>query len=216
MSNDRDVTAFARRASRYDHGWLGRFHRQIVMGTVEVVLSAQPHPRRILDVGCGTGHLLRVLAARCPEAVELAGVDPAGPMIDVARAATDDPRITVTVGHAEHLPYDDGRFDVVVSTTSFDHWANQSAGVAECARVLAGDGRLIITDLFSPWLVPTLIASRRDRARTKPRAQRLLTGRGLRAVAWHDLVPLIGTVVAAPAAPARGGGGLPEEPGAEH
>jgi ubiquinone/menaquinone biosynthesis C-methylase UbiE len=36
----------------------------------------------------------------------------------------------------EHLPYADGTFDLVVSTTSFDHWSDQGAGLAECARVM--------------------------------------------------------------------------------
>jgi hypothetical protein len=51
MPADRDVTAFDERASRYDQGWLGRLHQDIVKRTIEVALLSQPHPRRILDVG---------------------------------------------------------------------------------------------------------------------------------------------------------------------
>jgi ubiquinone/menaquinone biosynthesis C-methylase UbiE len=199
MPADRDVTAFDERAPRYDEGWLGRLHHDIVKRTVEVALLSQPHPRRILDVGCGTGNLLRVFADRCPEAVELAGVDPAASMVEAARLAADDPRVAFAVGSAEHLPYPDHRFDVVVSTTSFDHWADQHAGLAECTRVLTENGHLTIADLFSPLLVPTLMRSRKDKARTKARASRLLASAGLRVIAWHDVVPLIRAVVAAPA-----------------
>jgi ubiquinone/menaquinone biosynthesis C-methylase UbiE len=194
---DRDVNAFAARAARYEHGWLGRFHHDLARRTAAVALLSQPDPRRILDVGSGTGYLLRVLARRCPEAVELAGVDPAAPMVDVARASASDRRIDFAVGVAEHLPFPDERFDLVISTTSFDHWVDQRAGIVECARVLAPDGRLIVADLFSPWLIPTLTGSRSGKVRTKPRATRLLASAGLRMIAWHNLLPLIKAVVAA-------------------
>jgi ubiquinone/menaquinone biosynthesis C-methylase UbiE len=165
---------------RYDHGWLGRLHHAIVARTVEVVVSAQPHPRRILEVGCGTGYLLRSLASRCPGAVELAGLDPAAPMIDAARASAADPRIAFAVGFAEQLPYTDYRFDVVVSTTSFDHWADQRAGVAECARTLAADGRLIVADLFSPWADPD--------ARRQPKGQGARKGACSPTTHWRGAV----------------------------
>jgi ubiquinone/menaquinone biosynthesis C-methylase UbiE len=196
MPAGRDVTAFDERARHYDQGWLGRLHHDIVRQTIEVALSSHPRPHAILDIGCGTGNLLRVLAGRCPEAAEFAGVDPAVSMVEAARSATDDPRVAFAVGSAEHLPYPDHRFAMVVSTTSFDHWGDQRAGLAECTRVLAENGHLIIADLFSPWLIPTLTRSRQDKARTKARANRLLAGVGLRVVTWHHLVPLISAVVA--------------------
>jgi hypothetical protein len=49
----------------------------------------------------------------------------------------------------------------------------------------------VLADQFSAWLVPTLVAGRRDRARTKRRADRLLGGAGLRAQEWHDLYAVI-------------------------
>jgi ubiquinone/menaquinone biosynthesis C-methylase UbiE len=196
VSHGSDVAAFDERAHRYDRGWLGRLHHEIVERTVTVALSSQPHPCRILDVGCGTGHLLRTIASRCPGAVELAGIDPAAAMVDAARAKPVDPRISVDTGFAERIPYPDDRFDLVLSTTSFDHWANQREGVAECARVLCQRGFLIIADLFSPFLLPTLIGVRKDKARTKSRAVHLLTRVGLHVVGWHDVSPLIKAVVA--------------------
>jgi ubiquinone/menaquinone biosynthesis C-methylase UbiE len=61
---------------------------------------------------------------------------------------------------ASRLPWPAATFDLVVSTTSFDHWADQRAGLAECARVLAPGGCLVLADLFSV-LLPTLLAGRR-------------------------------------------------------
>jgi len=191
MTHDRDVAAFDARADSYESGWRGRLHRQIADRTADLALTLAPQPQRILDVGCGTGYLLRRFAVRCPQAVELTGVDPAPAMIAAARTAGTDGRLRWREGTAEELPFPEAAFDLVVSTTSFDHWADQQAGLAQCARVLAPGGWLVLTDLFSAWLVLTLIGSRRHKARTKRRATRLLAAAGFRGLKWHHIETVI-------------------------
>jgi ubiquinone/menaquinone biosynthesis C-methylase UbiE len=197
MPAERDVAAFEERAMRYEEGWLGGLHHEIAERTADVALRYHPVPTAILDVGCGTGYLLGVLASRCPDTAELVGIDPARSMVDAARRSTRDPRIVVAEGSAERIPSSDGAFDLVVSTTSFDHWADQAAGICECARVLAPRGHLVLADLFSRWLAPTLIGSRRSKARTRRRAGAVLNGAGLHVLGWHGVYPLIRAVVAA-------------------
>ena len=166
---------------------------------MKVALASKPDPHRILDVGCGTGYLLRLLAKQRPDAISLVGIDPASTMLHVAREQTSDQRIEFTAGAVEALPYPDRTFDLIVTTTSFDHWTDQQGGIAECARVLTTEGRLIITDLFSTLLIPTLVHSRKNKARTKARAAHLLTSTGLDVLGWHDISsPLIKAVVATP------------------
>ena len=169
------------------------FHRrsQIADRAADLALACSPQPRRVLDVGCGTGYLLRQLAARAPGAAGLAGVDPAPAMIEVARARANDDRLRFVAGVAEQLPYPDETFDLVVSTTSFDHWADQRAGLGECARVLVPGGHLVLADQFSAWPFVWLAAPRRGRARTKGRATRLLAAAGFRSPQWHDLYGVI-------------------------
>ena len=191
MARDRDVEAFAERAPGYESGWLGKLHRDIVDRVVDIALACSPTPRRILDVGCGTGYLLRQVAARAPEAGELIGIDAAAAMIEVARANARDPRLQFSVGLAERLPYSDATFDLVVSATSFDHWRDQQAGLIECARVMAPGAHLVLADQFSAWLLPTLLGSRSGKARTKARATRLIVAAGLHGVEWHDLHAVI-------------------------
>lgn len=83
----------------------------------------------------------------------------------------------------------------MVSTTSFDHWRDQRRGLVECARVLEAEGHLVLADLFSRWLVPTLIGSRRRKARTRERLEGLLAGAGFGSADWHPLrTPLIAAV----------------------
>jgi ubiquinone/menaquinone biosynthesis C-methylase UbiE len=191
MARDRDVAAFGERAQRYDQGWLGQLHHQIADRTADLALTCVPAPRRILDVGCGTGYLLGRLAARAPRAGMLAGIDAAPAMVGVARDAAADGRLCFVVGTAERLPWPAATFDLVVSTTSFDHWADQRAGLAECARVLAPGGCLVLADVFSVLLRPTLLAGRRGKARTKRRATRLVTAAGLHSARWHRLDAVI-------------------------
>jgi ubiquinone/menaquinone biosynthesis C-methylase UbiE len=191
MPRDRDVAAFGRRASGYEDGWRGRLHHEIADRTADLALARGPAPRRILDVGCGTGYLLRQLAARSPQAAELAGIDAAPAMIEAAEATAGDGRLRFSTGVAEQLPWPGGTFDLVVSTTSFDHWVDQQAGLAECARVMVPGGRLVLVDQFSAWLLPTLLAGRRPKARTKRRAGRLLIRAGFHSLEWRDLYAVI-------------------------
>jgi SAM-dependent methyltransferase len=181
----RDVQAFHDRAQDYEAGVLGRFHAEVVARTADLALASAKAPKQILDVGCGTGLLLRQLAHRLPRAAELTGVDAAQGMIEAAESA--DRRLRYLQSSAERLPFEDASFDLVISTTSFDHWTDQAAGLAECHRVLAPGGRLVLADLFSLALLPTLIGGRSDRARTRLRATKLLAAAGFRSLAWHRL-----------------------------
>jgi ubiquinone/menaquinone biosynthesis C-methylase UbiE len=187
----RDVAAFDDRAGSYDQGWRGRLHHAISDRTAALATAAVASPQSVLDVGCGTGYLLRVLAGHYPGAKQLAGIDAAPNMIQTAQRITDDKRLTFVTGVAEHLPYDDASMDLVVSSTSFDHWSDQGAGLAECARVLRPGGHLVLVDQFSRWLIPTLAVSRRGKARTRSRAEGLLQRAGFDRPEWHHVCAVI-------------------------
>jgi len=199
MTRDRDVQAFHERSSGYEGGYRGQLHAEIVTRAADLALAYFPSPDRVLDVGCGTGMLLRDLATRLPEASALTGIDAAAGMIEQAGARAADARLSFVQGTAERLPFPDQAFDLVISTTSFDHWTDQRAGLAECHRVLVPRGLFVLADMCSAWLLPTLIGSRRDRARTPLRATRLLAAAGFRSVTWHRLYAVIITAVTATA-----------------
>ena len=198
VPSDRDVAAFDERAATYDSGWLGRLHHEISDKTAAIAAAAAKTPERVLDVGCGTGYLLSVLMSRLPSTTQFSGIDAAPGMIERAIATLNEPQVSLAVGVAESLPYPDGSFDLVVSTTSFDHWADQKRGLSECHRVLRAGGLLVLVDQFSNLLLPTLVGSRRHKARTKRRANALLASVGFGRFDWHDIYsPIIKGVTAA-------------------
>ncbi|OBH11000.1 class I SAM-dependent methyltransferase [Mycobacterium sp. E3247] len=187
MPPHRDVAAYDDRAPRYDQGFRGRLHHEIAERTAQLAVATVTAPEYVLDVGCGTGYLLGLLARRYPGAKHLCGIDPAPQMVSVATGLARDPRLSFTRGVAEELNYADRAFDLVVSTTSFDHWSDQLVGLLECARVLRPGGSLVLVDRFSLWLVPTLAITRRGKARTRRRAERLLLQAGFRSPKWQRL-----------------------------
>jgi ubiquinone/menaquinone biosynthesis C-methylase UbiE len=190
-----DVQAFDERARTYDQGPRAQFHARVRAATLDVVLRGAPGPSAVLDVGCGTGALLRALAEPLP-AAELAGVDPAPAMLDVARASLGEgSRVRLEQATADRLPFAGDHFDLVLSTSSFHHWPDQLAGLCEIARVLRPEGRLVLVDVFAAgWVRPiAALRGRRDRMRTGPELQALLAAAGLALQAWDrvfDVGPL--------------------------
>jgi len=136
-------------------------------------------------LSCGRGRHLRRRGCQ----------DQVWPVIVMSRRSASARKAMTRAGAAgctaERLPWPAATFDLVVSTTSFDHWADQRAGLAECARVLVPGGCLVLADLFSVLLLPTLLAGRRDKARTRRRAAHLMTAAGLHSPRWHRLYAVI-------------------------
>ncbi|WP_067137066.1 class I SAM-dependent methyltransferase [Microtetraspora malaysiensis] len=129
-------------------GFAGR--RRRVFAQVAALTGARPGDR-ILDVGCGTGYLSRVLAPRVGPDGHVTGVDPSPPMVGHARGRA--PRnCSYRVGEGQDLPFPDASFDVVVSTLAVHHMPNAARGTAigEMFRVLRPGGRLLIAEFRPP------------------------------------------------------------------
>jgi ubiquinone/menaquinone biosynthesis C-methylase UbiE len=104
----------------------------------------------VLDVGCGTGELLKEIRARQPGA-RLAGIDPVPQMLAVARGKLDA-AIALRQGWADRLPWPAASFDIVVSCNVFHYVTHPLPALSEMARVLARGGCIVITDWCDDYL----------------------------------------------------------------
>jgi SAM-dependent methyltransferase len=121
------------------------------------VAAVAPEGARVLEVGCGPGHLLIQLARH--HRLEVTGLDLDPAMIARARANSrraetgDQRRPAFLVGDVAALAFPDRSFDLVLSTLSMHHWADPAAGLAEIGRVLRPGARALIWD-FRPGVRP--------------------------------------------------------------
>ena len=100
---------------------------------------AFPQNAEVLEVGCGTGPVCRVLA-KLPNVAKVTGVDPSPKMRDLAEKRG----LKVVSGVAENLPFADHSFDFALMVTSICFVDDLDASFREAYRILKPDGRLII------------------------------------------------------------------------
>jgi ubiquinone/menaquinone biosynthesis C-methylase UbiE len=108
------------------------------------LLDVQPD-NRVLEVGCGPGAAIQVLAGSAQQTV---GIDPSAEMLGQARqrnaAAIATGRIDLQQASADRLPYADGSFDMALAINSMQVWPDAMAGLQEIRRVIKSGGRVAL------------------------------------------------------------------------
>ena len=105
---------------------------------------------RVLDLGCGLGNILIALAERIDFVHPAAGVDVSPDLVrigeqEIAQAGLHD-RIRLQVAPATRLPFEDGAFDVVITSHVLKHLDDEAllTSLREVVRVLRPGGRFLL------------------------------------------------------------------------
>lgn len=145
---------------------------------------------RVLDLGCGAGHVAFNVA---PLVKEVTAYDLSEAMLAVVAQEAKRrglANIKTQLGAVESLPYADASFDWVVTRLSAHHWLNVAGGLSEIFRVLKPKGFAVIIDLLSPgvFLLDTWLQAielLRDTSHV----------RNLSLAEWHGLIAAAGLKV---------------------
>jgi len=92
-----------------------------------------------LDVGCGTGSLVRAICGHADPS-SVVGCDPANPFIEFAREHTHDSRTSFVLAGVGSLPRSSGGYDSVTSLLALNFFPDADAGVREMRSVAAPGG----------------------------------------------------------------------------
>ena len=119
-----------------------------------------PENAQVLDLATGTADLAMMIARTHPDA-KVIGSDPSARMLQVGVGKVDRDglaeRVTLEVGDAQSLPYDDDTFDGCCIAFGIRNVPDREAALREMARVTRPSGRVAILELGEPsvgWLSP--------------------------------------------------------------
>lgn len=135
-----------------------RANRRISLGAhlrwkkaaVRNICELLPENPELLDIGCGTGDMLRIFSEACPEA-GMTGLDFSPNMLKTAENNLQDiPGLRLQQGNALDLPFPDASFDGVSISFALRNTADYLRALQEAARVLRVGGVLLVIDSFVP------------------------------------------------------------------
>ncbi len=116
-----------------------------------LILAIIPEGKVVVDLGCGTGDLLLLLAKRSNFTI---GVEKSPKMLDQARFrfVQEGGNVDLRIGAIEHLPMKNEEADVAVINMVLHHLASPLNALSEVNRILKSEGMFIIVDLLKHQL----------------------------------------------------------------
>lgn len=122
-----------------------------------IALVSSPDVKEVLDVATGTGDLAIAVAKALPKS-KVIGMDIAVKMLAIGDqkleklALTD--RVTLEAGDSEAMRYEEGRFDLAMSSFGVRNFGNLKKGLSEMHRVLRPGGRIMVLEFSRPRVFP--------------------------------------------------------------
>lgn len=142
--------------------------------------------KRVLEVACGAGSALNYLER---EAALVVGLDYSGGVLSHAR---QDTYVPLVQGDAQQLPFAAEQFEVIFCFEAIYYLAEYRRFLAECQRLLAADGRVLICQSNPDWpnFVPGALTTRYP---TLPELAATLTQAGFHDIKCYGTLPIATT-----------------------
>lgn len=189
---EKSRATFNAQATTYDTTTQGA-HARRLYPQVLAALADVPEAGELLDVGCGTGALARLVLEQRPLS-RVTGLDLAPNMVAQARANLQSfgERAQVVEGDSDHLPFRDESFDAAYCNDSFHHYPDPEKASFEMWRVLRPGGLLVVGDAALPAPARALMnafipySSEGDVRMYSRREFERILGRWFSTVAWEN------------------------------
>lgn len=146
------TAAFSAAASRYESDAEAQIRAAALLA--ERLPELPPSPR-VLELGCGTGLLTRLLLKHLPPGASLLASDLSPVMVEWARTSLDDPRLDFAVMDAEAPSLPPASFDLVTSSLAAQWFENLPATLNRLVSLVRPGGTLLLGTLgsgtFAQW-----------------------------------------------------------------
>ncbi|MGC8609459.1 MAG: class I SAM-dependent methyltransferase [Thermoplasmata archaeon] len=105
-------------------------------------------PASILDVGCGTANVDKIIAQKFPD-VYIYAIDPSEYMVKIAenKLKKYGTRVHISQGSSRYIPFD-MKFDMIFSSLSFHHWKCREKGLEEMSKYVSETGFIAIYEYY--------------------------------------------------------------------
>lgn len=108
---------------------------------------------RVLDLGCGGGHVSYVVAPNVREVIAYDLSEPMLVAVEAEATVRGCVNVSTACGAAEELRFDNDYFDFVITRFSAHHWSDVPLALAEAKRVFKPTGRAVFIDSIAPETV---------------------------------------------------------------
>lgn len=150
MNNKKDFK-FDKRAEKYDEGFEGKFSEKFYNLVVNNITIT--NEMYVLDVGCGTGTILKRLSEKF--SFNGYGIDVEEKMIEQAKIKCSD--MDMRCCPCDKTPFEDGKFDVIIACMAYHHFPDKVQFSKEVSRLMKHGGKLYIADPKLPFPVRKML-----------------------------------------------------------